>query len=540
VTANGSSSSPAAPPEVDLAAAGLLPPLPAALVGGAALDLLAPLRFLPPGGLPAGPPPPVERRALAAALAVANAAYGHPRAAELAERLADPATRVVVAGQQVGLFGGPLYTLVKAAAAARFAEALEARGEPAVAVFWMATEDHDWQEVARAALLAGEEVRHLDLGADPAALLPVGLRTLGEGVTAAFAELAPLFPGERGAAWLAELGRWYRPEARFGEAFARLLARLLGPRCPLLLDALLPELKAAEAPWQAALVARRDEVAAALEAADREVEARGFPLQVAPQPGASPLFLLRDGARRRIEWRPGERFALRGAPGEHPLAELRDALAENPAVVGPGVLARPAIQDAVLGTTLQVMGPGEVAYLAQATAVYRVLRIPGPWVALRPQALLLDARQRQHLAELGLDLGRLLADPEGAARDLGERAGGDFVARAREAVLAELDCLRAPALALDPQLERPFAKTRDGIAHALELFAGKVAAAAVRHDEGRARRLAQLRAACLPDGRLQERVLTGGLLPARYGDALAAALLEQLGLDPRRLSVITP
>ncbi|MBP8845454.1 MAG: bacillithiol biosynthesis BshC, partial [Thermoanaerobaculia bacterium] len=295
-------------PGFDLAVAGLLPPLPTALVAGRAGELLAPLRFLPAGELPGGEPPAVDRRALAAALATTNAAYGHPEAAALAARLADPATRVVVAGQQVGLFGGPLYTLVKAVAATRWAEALTARGEPAVAIFWMATEDHDWQEVTRAVLTAGDAVHHFDLGPDPAPLLPVGLRTLGARVERLFAALGPLLPGERGAAWLAELGRWYRPGARFGEAFARLLARLLGPRCPLLLDALLPELKAAEAPWQAALVARRDEVAAALAAADRAVEAAGFPLQVAPQPDASPLFLLRDGARRRIEWRPGGRF----------------------------------------------------------------------------------------------------------------------------------------------------------------------------------------------------------------------------------------
>jgi bacillithiol biosynthesis cysteine-adding enzyme BshC len=527
-------------PGFDLAVAGLLPPLPTALVAGRAGELLAPLRFLPAGELPGGEPPAVDRRALAAALATTNAAYGHPEAAALAARLADPATRVVVAGQQVGLFGGPLYTLVKAVAATRWAEALTARGEPAVAVFWMATEDHDWQEATRAVLTAGDEVHHFDLGPDQAPLLPVGLRTLGTGVESLLAELGTLLPGERGAAWLAELGRWYHPGARFGEAFAQLLAGLLGPRCPLLLDALLPELKAAEAPWQAALVARRDEVAAALAAADRAVEAAGFPLQVAPQPDASPLFLLRDGARRRIEWRPGGRFALRGAPGEHPVAELEEALAADPMVVGPGVLARPAIQDAVLGTTLQVMGPGEVAYLAQASAVYRVLGIPAPWVTLRPQALLLEARQRQHLADLGLSLAGLLTDPEGAARELGERAGGDFVAPVRETVLAALAALRDPAVALDAQLERPFAKTRDGIAHSLELFAARVAAAAARRDEGRARRFAQLRTACLPDGHPQERLLTGGLLPARYGEALIAALFAQLGLDPRRLSVITP
>ena len=57
----------------------------------------------------------VSARKIAAELERANASYGHPRARELAQRFADPDTLVVVAGQQAGLFGGPLYTLTKMA-----------------------------------------------------------------------------------------------------------------------------------------------------------------------------------------------------------------------------------------------------------------------------------------------------------------------------------------------------------------------------------------------------------------------------------------
>ncbi|HEV2843566.1 MAG TPA: bacillithiol biosynthesis BshC, partial [Thermoanaerobaculia bacterium] len=97
---------------VDLAASGLLAPLPAAWLGGRDLDLLEPLRFLTPGKLPLGfPPPAADRRELAEALAMSNQAYGNENADRLARKLADPATRVVVTGQQPGIFGGPLYCL---------------------------------------------------------------------------------------------------------------------------------------------------------------------------------------------------------------------------------------------------------------------------------------------------------------------------------------------------------------------------------------------------------------------------------------------
>src|SRR5579864_1025709 len=328
VTANASSSSVGSLPDalrVDLVAAGLLPPLPRAFLGGSDLDLLAPLRFLAPGQLPslpavsaapgsapAGAAGGRSRAELAVALLASNRSYGHQGADLACKRLADPATRVVVAGQQPGLFGGPLMTFAKLVAAARWAAALEAAGEPAVAVFWVATEDHDYAEVASATVLAADGPRSFDLGPDPQPLVPVGMRALSPAVSEVLRAVAEAVPGERYAEWLRTLARWYQPEARFGESFCRVMAHMLGSRCPLLLDAMHPALKQAEKPWLARLIERRGQLAAALARQDAAVQARGYELRVNPQPGASPLFLLRHGQRRRIEWRGEEGFALRG------------------------------------------------------------------------------------------------------------------------------------------------------------------------------------------------------------------------------------
>src|SRR6185295_11029038 len=424
VTANASSSSGTSPSDLltlepdsgvlaplDLLAHGLLPPIPAAFLAGRELDLLAPLRFAHPDGppsLPQGPGP--DRKGLAAGLATANRAYGHPAADALAEKLTDPRTRVVATGQQPGLFGGPLYALSKMVAASRWAARLEAAGESAVAVFWVATEDHDWAEVAQTTLLSQGGLRRFDLGPDPEPLAPLGTRTLGPEMARVHAEIAEAFPGPTFTAWRETLARWYRPDARFGEAFCRLMAHLLGPHCPLLLDAMDPALKAAQRPWLRRLVERRRELEEALVRRDAEIEARGYSLQVSPQRGASPLFLLRGGERRRIEWRGEEGFALRGGgeTGTETIADLMRIVEENPSVISPGVLARPAVQDAVLGTSLQVLGPGELSYMAQAAVTHRLLEVEAPWVTLRPQTLVLEAKQAEKLEDLGIPLATLL------------------------------------------------------------------------------------------------------------------------------------
>jgi uncharacterized protein YllA (UPF0747 family) len=302
----------------------------------------------------------------------------------------------------------------------------------------------------------------------------------------------------------------------------------------------LPELKAAERPHLARLVARRRAVEEAFARRDAEIAGRGHALQVPPQRSTSPLFLLRGAERRRIEWRDAERFALRGVEGERPVAELEATIADNPAAVSPGALARPAIQDAVLGTALQVLGPGELAYVAQAAPAYAELGVAPPQVALRPQALVVEARQREHLTDLGATLGELVADPAAVRRRLGERSGGGFVAPVRERIDALIAELAAPAHALDPGLEKPFEKTRESVDRALEAFAAKVAAAAARRDETRAQRLDNLIAHLAPGGEPQERRISAAYFPGRHGDRFGEALVDQLDLDPRCLSLIDP
>jgi len=527
---------------VDLVAAGLLAPLPTAWLAGRDLDLLAPLRFLPPGGLPPlSSPPATNRRELAQALAVSNRAYGNENADRLAQRLADPATRVVVTGQQPGLLGGPLYCLAKMMAASRWAAALEAAGEPAVAVFWVATEDHDWAEASQTAVLAPNGPRAFDLGADPEPLAPLGMRTLGPAVEDVLRGIAAAMPGDLYAEWLGTVARWYRPDARFGEAFCRLMAHLLGPRCPLLLDAMDPVLKAAQRPWLRRLVERRRELEEALARRDGEIEASGYPLQVSPQRGASPLFLLRNGARRRIEWRGEEGFVLRGGEAEaEPISNLLRIVGENPAVLSAGVLARPAVQDAVLGTCLQVLGAGELSYMAQAAATHEVLEVEAPWVTLRPQTLVLEAKQVEKLEDLGIPLATLLSDAADVDRWLAERGGGDPVGPARRRIEEALAALREPALAADPNLERPYEKTREQILRALDLFGEKTVAAAARRNEVESRRVQQLREACLPLGKPQERVVSSAHFPGKYGLPFVEKYWEQMELDGARLQVIVP
>ncbi len=160
--------------------------------------------------------------------------------------------------------------------------------------------------------------------------------------------------------------------------------------------------------------------------------------------------------------------------------------------------------------------------------------------ALRPQALVLEERQLARLGEAGVGLADLLGDPQALDRARAVAGGGDIAAPVRQSVEASIAALRPAALALDPNLERPYEKTREQILRALDLFAEKALAAAARKDEVQTRRLAQLRDAVMPLGRFQERVMSTAYFGGRYGPRLAASFWEQMGLDPRQLQVVAP
>jgi len=522
-----------------------MPPLPADFLAGENRELLAPLRWLEPGSLPKGGPPEVDRRSIAEALAVANSAYGHRGAKRLAEALADPGTAVVVTGQQTGLFGGPLYTLTKAVSATLWAERLTAAGQPAVAVFWMATEDHDYREVARAGFpeASGLGITTVDLGDDPSPLRPVGMRAIGPGVADALARFTESGSGDRFALWAEQLSAWYKPDARFGEAFARLLAALLGERCPLLLDAMLPAVKEAERPWLERVVFGHEELVAAYAERDRRIAEAEYDLQVQPQAGSTPLFYLHGQERRRLGI-AGDRVTLRGLDSfERGLDWLESALRENPAVVSPGVLARPAIQDAVLGSFLQVLGPGEMSYMPQAAPLYQHLGVDVPWITLRPQALvlgqsLIDKAESSGIAlddfvQPALDLDRLVGGDRGSELVSGPAGAGTDIAE-------RLAKLEQEALSIDRNLAGPFAKTSQQIQRALTTFAGKIDKAAAEKNQVARRRAEAVRATCRPGGKLQERVVSTAYFPGKYGDGFVDSFFAQLDLDPRKLSVIRP
>jgi uncharacterized protein YllA (UPF0747 family) len=139
-----------------------------------------------------------------------------------------------VTGQQVGLFGGPLFSVFKALTAVKLAEEATAAGVECVPVFWLATEDHDLAEVNHVGLLSEQGLPELLATESKGGIdAPVGTVKFGPEIESVVQRATSLLGDSEAATWLRES---YRPGETLGSAFALLFARMFADWGVILLD----------------------------------------------------------------------------------------------------------------------------------------------------------------------------------------------------------------------------------------------------------------------------------------------------------------
>ncbi|MFN2416802.1 MAG: bacillithiol biosynthesis cysteine-adding enzyme BshC, partial [Pyrinomonadaceae bacterium] len=350
-----------------------------------------------------------DRAALCDALGRSNVGWGAGALTTAnVGRLRSPDSVAVVTGQQTGLFTGPLYTLYKALSAVKLAACLTSRGTDAVPVFWMATEDHDWEEVQTAQVIACDG-RLADV-AVPAGLHgegePVGGVKLDGSVEEAVRRLFDLVPSSE---FLPELERVvrdaYGPGRSYGEAFARMLSALVGDYGLVLLDPTDPALKRLAAPLYSEAARLGAEIASATDARSRELVAAGYHAQVYTSPDSFPLFLIDEGgARRALTRTGGGRYRAKGDGGEWSAEELASLASAEPERFSPNVTLRAVVQDYLLPTIAYFGGAAEVAYFAQTAESYRILGRPATPILHRASLTVVERRTGRTLERYGLRL----------------------------------------------------------------------------------------------------------------------------------------
>jgi bacillithiol synthase len=487
---------------------------------------------------------PRERSAVADAIAHQQVRRGAPlEARAAAERLRDPAAVAVVTGQQAGLFGGPLFTLLKAITALKLAARIRQEHHvPAVAVFWIDAEDHDWNEISGCDVLDGDlQPRTVRLSPPAGAGEgPVGGLRLDAGITSAIDELAAALPAtEFTATLLTRLRSAYRPGGTLSESFGRWLEFVLGEFGLVVYDASDPATK----PLVGSIFTREVQFAGrtaelAAEVGERLV-ARGYHAQVAAHTDGISLFSLAHG-RTPIRFADG---VFQVDDQEAAPADLAARVAASPELFSPNVLLRPIVQDTLFPTVAYVAGPNELAYLGQLKPVYAHFKVPMPLMVPRASATLLDSAGVRFISKYGIALESLHAEDESQLNRLLESQLPQEVEQAyqeaAEAVEAKIQRLVSAVPAIDPTLEGAARSVLGRVNHELQGLHTKIIHAAKKRDDTLRRQFVRTRAQAFPHGHAQERSIGFVSFLNRYGPGLVDRLIADLPLDLGHHWVVT-
>ncbi|MBI2836050.1 MAG: bacillithiol biosynthesis cysteine-adding enzyme BshC [Acidobacteria bacterium] len=479
---------------------------------------------------------PRNREAIARVVADQQRQRNAPAYAKAAaERLKDTRSVAIVTGQQAGLFGGPDFTLLKALTALKLAAHIEQQYHiPTVPVFWIDSEDHDWDEVRTCGVLDAEfAYRAISLPSPQGAgESPVASVRLDDSILTALAELQEsLQKTEFTPDVMARVRSAYEPGRGMADAFGRWLEAVLGEQGLVVFDAADPAAKPLAAQVFSGELRSAGTTSALAAAAGAALATRGYHAQVSPQDDSVALFRL-DGMRKAIKRRDG---ALMVGDFIDSAEALLNEASTHPESFSPNVLLRPIVQDTLFPTVGYVAGPNELGYLAQLRGVYDHFRVPMPVMYPRISATLIDAAAARFLGRYDLPIEALQAQDESALnRLLAAHLPASVEASLETAARAIEDGMQSVIGAvptIDPTLEGAARSTLGRMEHDLQSLRAKIIHAIKRRDETLRRQFARARAQVFPDGHPQERAVGFVYFLNRHGPGLIERLTAELPLD---------
>lgn len=443
--------------------------------------------------------------------------YGAPdRTLANITSLRKPTTFAVVTGQQVGLFGGPMYTVLKTITTIILSRKLKEKYPrwDFVPVFWLEGEDHDFAEMNHTQVLDAQgalvKIEYLPGGVLPERNPgPVGEMIFDSSIEHTLSALGSSLPHtEFTDALMAGVKECYRQGTTFNVAFARWLKQLFPDAGLVFISANNPGLKRLLSPLFLREVTQYPVTSQIVIGQSAELEQR-YHAQVKPK--SINLFLFHKGGRYLIEPREND-FSLKGTRHFVTPEELQRIAAETPELLSPNVILRPLVQDTLLPTVAYVAGPSEIAYHAQLAPLYQHFGIVQPVIFPRASVTIVEERVQRVLEKFGLDVTELFGDSAQLTQRVVEKISeiklDEMFARVTGGLTESLNELKFGLGEVDPTLTGAMENAFSKITTTVNLLKEKSIAAQNRQHETAVRQIEKAVSGILPGGSLQERQLS--------------------------------
>jgi bacillithiol biosynthesis cysteine-adding enzyme BshC len=457
------------------------------------------------------------REQVAGLLAAYNRDLGaHPRALDNIESLRDPGTFCVISGQQAGFMGGPVYTAYKIATTIRLAARLQEQfGQPFIPLFWLATEDHDFNEINHTYFVKEDgEIGRIKFDWDQVGH-PVSHLVVDAQVERAYVDyLEQAISGPHAGL----IGDWFAPRSgeNFGYWQARTWSRLFSDRGLVIVEPRV--LRPAGGEFMRFSLEHAAEIRSRLDDVAAQLLACGYsPALDSPQVGELYTFDA-QGVRVRV-----------GA-----VQTSLDHVLDHPQAYSTDAALRPLFADALLPIVVSILGPGETAYQAMLRPLYDLFGLPQPLILPRQSYTVASARDAERLAQYRVRVEEVLTgqlDDDTIFGGLVPDSEKELFVAARQSIERGMEPLRPYLEGIDPSLGRTWEQTVVNVTRGLDKLEERSLKARLSQLGFSKGELRSLVNALLPRGRFQERILPLPHFVSRYGPDFIEQILRAGQLD---------
>ncbi len=460
------------------------------------------------------------------------------------ELLRDIRTVTVFSGQQAVFFGGPLLIAVKAVALVKQAsEYSEILGRPVVPVFWIAGDDHDFQEANHTTVLnrQSEEITIL-YDSPPDIENPTAEIKLdnSDELSKAKSHLREALGETDFTPKLYQLiDSAYSNGETLVSSFGKLLAALMAETGLILFCPGDREVKQHAASFFKSIVEHQDELQELVSRTNSEIVSRGYHLQVEKPEDSTHLFCNENG--RKPVLRNGQDFSIGGKTLTE--EELLSRIENEPEKFSPDVITRPVFQSFLFPVVAQIGGPAEIAYLAQVNRVFQLFNLPVPVHLSRPSVTFIEKRYEKLMNEYEITFEELAGDIETVinrvlAKTFPENLEKDF-RKFRNNIEQQFEAFKSDSLEFDQSLKKFAEQTHGKIDFSLKNFEAKVFSSHKRKSQDIRDRIYRLWHAVFTGRGFQERTLNISYFISKYGFGFIDFMQEKIDISEKSHQLIS-
>jgi bacillithiol biosynthesis cysteine-adding enzyme BshC len=436
------------------------------------------------------------------------------------ELLADEKTYTITTGHQLNLFTGPLYFIYKIVTTINLAKELKAAypDHNFVPVYWMATEDHDF-----------EEINHIKLEDKKLVWETNAAGATGRISTADLTDVLSAYQGylgigESGEKLAAIVEAAYKHHDRLADATRALVDALFSHTGLVCIDADEPALKQQFAPIILRDILEQNSFDQ-IQKSNDALEAAGYKPQVNPR--EINFFYMKEGLRERIVFENGA-FQVLNSDISFDTEALKAEVEAHPERFSPNVVMRPMYQEIILPNLAYIGGGAEVTYWLQLKANFDFYGVPYPVLLLRNSAMVIDKRSERKMQILGISHVSLFKENEQLKTEWVKSHVNTYLSLADEerAIAAVFDHIKLNAYKIDKTLSQSTDAAKKRALRLIENLDKKMMRAEKRKHQTSLNQIDGLKNKLFPSGVLQERVLNLAPLYVLYGDGFIDALLQ--------------